>query len=100
MFENISILLLKQLVTDKKKLYLLIQWQINQNQEFLKSSYFVFWPNVQKAEAQLAYELQAAKIQQRIRNEEIQIQVCTIHKAYKYTKQLASQLVPDFIFSV
>ena len=29
----------------------------------------------QKAEAQLAYELQAAKIQQRIRNEEIQIQV-------------------------
>ena len=31
--------------------------------------------HVQKAEAQLAYELQAAKIQQRIRNEEIQIQV-------------------------
>ena len=30
----------------------------------------------QKAEAQLAYELQAAKIQQKIRNEEIQIQVC------------------------
>ena len=29
----------------------------------------------QKAEAQLAYELQAAKIQQRIRQEEIQIQV-------------------------
>ena len=28
-----------------------------------------------KAEAQLAYELQAAKIQQRIRQEEIQIQV-------------------------
>ena len=31
----------------------------------------------QKAEAQLAYELQAAKIQQKIRNEEIQIQVCS-----------------------
>lgn len=30
---------------------------------------------MQKAEAQLAYELQAAKIQQKIRNEEIQIQV-------------------------
>ena len=30
---------------------------------------------LQKAEAQLAYELQAAKIQQRIRQEEIQIQV-------------------------
>ena len=33
----------------------------------------------QKAEAQLAYELQAAKIQQKIRNEEIQIQVCSFH---------------------
>merc|ERR1740131_886482 len=31
--------------------------------------------NSAKAEAQLAYELQAAKIQQKIRNEEIQIQV-------------------------
>merc|ERR1712110_1254522 len=31
--------------------------------------------NTAKAEAQLAYELQAAKIQQKIRNEEIQIQV-------------------------
>merc|ERR1712212_877767 len=31
--------------------------------------------NTAKAEAQMAYELQAAKIQQRIRNEEIQIQV-------------------------
>lgn len=30
---------------------------------------------MQKAEAQLAYELQAAKIRQKIRNEEIQIDV-------------------------
>lgn len=30
---------------------------------------------VQKAESQLAYELQAAKIRQKIRNEEIQIDV-------------------------
>ena len=30
--------------------------------------------NTARAEAQLAYELQAAKIQQKIRNEEIQIQ--------------------------
>ena len=30
---------------------------------------------LQKAEAQLAYELQAAKIQQRIKQEELQIQV-------------------------
>lgn len=29
----------------------------------------------QKAEAQLAYELQAAKIRQKIRNEEIQIEI-------------------------
>ena len=35
---------------------------------------------VQKAEAQLAYELQAAKIQQRIRQEEIQIQVMGCEK--------------------
>ena len=37
------------------------------------NSNYLFY--LQKAEAQLAYELQAAKIQQRIRNEEIQIQV-------------------------
>ena len=34
--------------------------------------------NTAKAEAQLAYELQAAKIQQRIRQEEIQIQVTLV----------------------
>ena len=37
----------------------------------------------QKAEAQLAYELQAAKINQKIRNEEIQIQVNTMLKISK-----------------
>merc|ERR1719411_784660 len=37
--------------------------------------------NSAKAEAQLAYELQAAKIQQRIRNEEIQIRVVESAKA-------------------
>ena len=36
--------------------------------------------NTAKAEAQLAYELQAAKIQQRIRQEEIQIQVTLVIK--------------------
>ena len=35
--------------------------------------------SLQKAEAALAYELQAAKIQQRIRNEEINIQASTVH---------------------
>ena len=43
--------------------------------------------NTAKAEAQLAYELQAAKIQQKIRNEEIQIQVqnfsrCALIESY------------------
>lgn len=37
--------------------------------------FILFLYHLQKAEAQLAYELQAAKIKQRIRNEEIQIEV-------------------------
>ena len=41
----------------------------------------------QKAEAQLAYELQAAKIQQRIRNEEIQIQVVERRKQIEIEEQ-------------
>merc|ERR1719188_2039130 len=40
-----------------------------------------------KAEAQLAYELQAAKIQQRIRNEEIQIQVVERRKQIEIEEQ-------------
>lgn len=39
--------------------------------EYLTSDLFL----LQKAEAALAYELQAAKIKQKIRNEEIQIEV-------------------------
>ena len=45
---------------------------------FLSGSSFCLL--LQKAEAQLAYELQAAKIQQKIRNEEIQIQVRSAKK--------------------
>merc|ERR1711976_915271 len=41
----------------------------------LQKAHFDKEVNTAKAEAQLAYELQAAKIQQKIRNEEIQIQV-------------------------
>ena len=41
----------------------------------------------QKAEAQLAYELQAAKIQQKIRNEEIQIQVVERRKQIEIEEQ-------------
>merc|ERR1719195_2363717 len=43
--------------------------------------------NTAKAEAQLAYELQAAKIQQKIRNEEIQIQVVERRKQIKIEEQ-------------
>merc|ERR1712200_307934 len=43
--------------------------------------------NTAKAEAQLAYELQAAKIQQRIRQEEIQIQVVERRKQIEIEEQ-------------
>merc|ERR1719431_2493443 len=43
--------------------------------------------NTATAEAQLAYELQAAKIQQRIRNEEIQIQVVERRKQIEIEEQ-------------
>merc|ERR1712130_964300 len=43
--------------------------------------------NSAKAEAQMAYELQAAKIQQRIRNEEIQIQVVERRKQIEIEEQ-------------
>merc|ERR1711874_664298 len=43
--------------------------------------------NTAKAEAQLAYELQAAKINQRIRNEEIQIQVVERRKQIEIEEQ-------------
>ena len=57
-----------------------LPWEID-------TMYFVFF---QKAEAQLAYELQAAKIQQKIRNEEIQIQVCSRY-------QIILQIINQFI---
>merc|ERR1711910_98403 len=43
--------------------------------------------NTAKAEAQLSYELQAAKIQQKIRNEEIQIQVVERRKQIEIEEQ-------------
>merc|ERR1719341_520548 len=43
--------------------------------------------NTANAEAQMAYELQAAKIQQRIRNEEIQIQVVERRKQIEIEEQ-------------
>jgi len=43
--------------------------------------------NLQKAESQLAYELQAAKIRQKIRNEEIQIEVVERRKQIEIEEQ-------------
>jgi flotillin len=42
---------------------------------------------LQRAEAQLAYELQAAKIRQKIRNEEIQIEVVERRKQIEVEEQ-------------
>merc|ERR1719479_560282 len=53
----------------------------------LKQANFDKEVNSAKAEAQLAYELQAAKIQQRIRNEEIQIQVVERKKQIEIEEQ-------------
>merc|ERR1719420_445927 len=53
----------------------------------LQKAHFDKEVNSAKAEAQLAYELQAAKIQQRIRNEEIQIQVVERRKQIEIEEQ-------------
>merc|ERR1719277_373419 len=53
----------------------------------LQKANFDMEVNTAKAEAQLAYELQAAKIQQRIRNEEIQIQVVERRKQIEIEEQ-------------
>ena len=53
-----------------------------------------FFFNFQKAEAQLAYELQAAKIQQKIRNEEIQIQVKIRNFFWYYVMAIQSNFPP------
>lgn len=44
-------------------------------------------PISQKAESQLAYELQAAKVRQRIRNEEIQIEIVERRKQIEIETQ-------------
>merc|ERR1711988_162029 len=53
----------------------------------LQKAHFDSEVNTAKAEAQLAYELQAAKIQQKIRNEEIQIQVVERRKQIEIEEQ-------------
>eukprot|EP00092_Neocalanus_flemingeri_P034462 GFUD01037473.1.p1 GENE.GFUD01037473.1~~GFUD01037473.1.p1 ORF type:complete len:428 (-),score=173.29 GFUD01037473.1:157-1440(-) len=56
--------------------------------------------NTAKAEAQLAYELQAAKIQQRIRNEEIQIQVVERRKQIEIEEQEITRKEKELISTV
>merc|ERR1719229_144015 len=56
--------------------------------------------NTAKAEAQLAYELQAAKIQQRIRNEEIQIQVVERRKQIEIEEQENKRKEKELISTV
>merc|ERR1719466_682823 len=56
--------------------------------------------NTAKAEAQLAYELQAAKIQQRIRNEEIQIQVVERRKQIEIEEQEIKRNEKELISTV
>ncbi|TGZ54655.1 Flotillin-2 [Temnothorax longispinosus] len=53
----------------------------------LQKAHFDQEVNTAKAEAQLAYELQAAKIKQRIRNEEIQIDVVERRKQIEVEEQ-------------
>jgi len=56
--------------------------------------------NTANAEAQMAYELQAAKIQQRIRNEEIQIQVVEIRKQIEIEEQEIKRKEKELISTV
>merc|ERR1719290_318180 len=56
--------------------------------------------NTAKAEAQLAFELQAAKIQQRIRNEEIQIQVAERRKQIEIEEQEIKRKEKELIATV
>merc|ERR1719357_2294581 len=56
--------------------------------------------NTAKAEAQMAYELQAAKIQQKIRNEEIQIQVVERRKQIEIEEQEIKRKEKELISTV
>lgn len=57
-------------------------------------------PRVQKAEAQLAYELQAAKEQQKIRLEEIEIQVVQRKKQITIEEKEISRMDRELIATV
>merc|ERR1719411_2489481 len=66
----------------------------------LQKANFDMEVNTAKAEAQMAYELQAAKIQQRIRNEEIQIQVVERRKQIEIEEQEIKRKEKELISTV
>merc|ERR1712130_958220 len=66
----------------------------------LQKANFDMEVNTAKAEAQLAYELQAAKIQQRIRQEEIQIQVVERRKQIEIEEQEIKRKEKELIATV
>merc|ERR1711902_331939 len=66
----------------------------------LQKANFDMEVNTAKAEAQLAYELQAAKIQQKIRNEEIQIQVVERRKQIEIEEQEIKRKEKELIATV
>merc|ERR1719154_339898 len=66
----------------------------------LQKANFDMEVNTAKAEAQLAYELKAAKIQQRIRNEEIQIQVVERRKQIEIEEQEIKRKEKELIATV
>merc|ERR1712013_782959 len=66
----------------------------------LQKANFDMEVNTAKAEAQLAYELQAAKIQQRIRQEEIQIQVVERRKQIEIEEQEIKRKEKELVATV
>merc|ERR1712045_416491 len=66
----------------------------------LQKANFDMEVNTAKAEAQLAYELQASKIQQRIRQEEIQIQVVERRKQIEIEEQEIKRKEKELIATV
>merc|ERR1711922_113456 len=75
-----------------------LPWTLNIVQ--LQKANFDMEVNTAKAEAQLAYELQAAKIQQRIRQEEIQIQVVERRKQIEIEEQEIKRKEKELIATV
>merc|ERR1719318_2476847 len=66
----------------------------------LKQATFDTEVNTANAEAQLAYELQAAKIQQKIRNEEIQVEVVERRKQIEIEEQEIKRKEKELIATV